>query len=167
MASTAPRPELRGIVRAVALYLRSIRPIVGSVAVSRQAWVRDMGILLEDARHGSPSTVARSAGRIGAQQRIVFRDARRQVEGLPVPPACVSVRSAILSWLEKQDQACTVMVESGQTGDVRRLHEVHGVLAEARAHAHHFNEEYARLVADVRSAVDNARRAGASRRVRR
>jgi hypothetical protein len=158
---------MRGIVRAVALYLRSIRPIVGAVALSRQSWVRDMGVLLEDARHGSPSSVARSAGRIGANQRVVFRDARRQVEGLPVPPACVAVRSAFLSWLEKQDEACAIMIESGQTGDVRRLREVHGVLAEARAHAHNFNEEYARLVADVRYAVDNAARAGTPRRPRR
>lgn len=167
MASAALRPEMRGVVRAVAVYLRAIRPIVGAVAVSRQSWVRDMGVLLEDARHGSSAAIARSAGRIGANQRTVFRDAQRQVEGLPVPPPCVSVRSAILGWLEKQDQACGVMIESGSSTDVRRLHEVHSILAEARTYAHRFNEDYVRLVAELRTAVDSAGRAGSPRRARR
>jgi hypothetical protein len=147
-----------GSPRAIAQYLMHVRPVVAHVSHSRQGWVRDIGVLMEDARHQTPFVVAQAAGRIGRTQDATFREALSGIERMAAPGPCGELRAALVSWLEKQRGACEVMIAASVVGEPRRLNEVQPYLAEARHHARRFNEEYARLAGEVRRAVAAAPR---------
>jgi hypothetical protein len=158
------RARPAGSPRAIADYLIALRPILADAVESRRVFVRQLGLLIEEARHGGRALVAQSAGRIGREQGPVFQQLRIRVERLPAPPGCEACHHAVGLWLEKQSEACRVMARTGLNGDPGKLREAQQLLGEACAHAHRFNDEYARLAADLRRRVQLALRERARRR---
>ena len=147
------RAQRLGTPRAVADYLLALRPILADAVESRRVFIRQLGLLIEEARHGGRALVAQSAGRIGREQGPVFHQLRTRVERLRAPPGCEDCQHAVGLWLEKQNEACVVMDRVGLSGDPGKLREAQQLLGEARAYAHRFNDEYARLAADLRRRV--------------
>jgi len=148
---------LIGSPRAIAAYLTTLKPALARATSSRQGWVRDIGVLLEDARQQHTAIVASSAARVERAQLILFREVQREIGPLPQTPDCEALHRAVTSWLDRQIGACELMVDVGLRGDLSRLKEVQGLLAEGRFHARTFNDEYARLVAMIRFIARDAR----------
>jgi hypothetical protein len=151
--------------RAVAAYLVELRGPLAEATHHRKVWVHSIGVLMEDARRGNPLTITQSAGQFGREHGASFRRVREQVGRLTPPTTCVGVHRALVRWLDKLVQACDLLVAVARDGDIRRLRETQGLFSEGRHHAHVFNDEYARVVADLRERVahhrDRARRASA------
>jgi hypothetical protein len=150
--------------KAVAIYLTQLRPLLVEATSTRHGFVREIGVLMENARHQNPTAVTQAAGKLGRGQMTLFRDVRMQVDALHTPPSCQSCHHSVTSWIEKQIAACEIMVEVSVKGDLPQLREVQGLLAEGRLHARQFNAEYGRLVEKLHSAVGAARRATAPER---
>ena len=156
----ATRPN--GSARAIATYLVEVRPLLAEITESRRAFIRHIGVLMEDARHAGRGVVVQAAGRIGRDEGQAFRGLRAQLDRLPPPAPCDGCHQAVVKWTDLHVAACQVMVEVGVSGDLTRLRETQSLLADARTHAQQFNTEYTRLVADVRQRV----RAAATRQRR-
>jgi hypothetical protein len=150
--------------RAIADYLLALRPILADAVEARRVFIRQLGLLIEEARHGGRSAVAQSAGRIGREQGPIFQQLRVRVERVHSPPGCEDCQKLASLWLEKQNEACAVMDRVGMSGDPGKLRDAQQVLGEARAYAHRFNDEYARLAADLRRRVQVALRERERRR---
>lgn len=151
--AVAERNGLVSSPRAVATFLTSMKPYLNEVTRSRAQWIRDIGVLLEDARRQHASVVAQGATRVGRAQVVIFREAHTRIAAIGAPADCEVIHRAVLTWLDKQMAACDVMVDVGLRGDLPRLREVQGLLAEGRFHAQKFNDEFVRLVALVRAAA--------------
>lgn len=149
--ASAPRPS--SSPRAIAGYLIAIKPLLAEITDSRRAFIRHIGLLMEEARSAGRMVVVQAAGRIGRDEGHEFRALRAQLNQIVPPPACASCHSAIVQWVDRHVDACTVMTEVGLSADLTRLRETQSMLGDARAHAQRFNAEYARLVADVRARV--------------
>ena len=169
MASPSVRaryPEGRpgGSPRAIATYLVSVRPLLQEVTDSRRAFIRHIGILMEEARQASRAVVVQAAGRIGRDEGAGFRSLLAQLNALAPPAGCESCHDALVRWVELHLGACTVMVDVGTSGDLGRLRETQQLLGTARVEAQRFNAEYGRLVTDVRQRVKAATAAEKRRR---
>ena len=160
------RPAARASAREVAAYLVALRPILSSATEARRGWVKRIGVLMEDARRGNPSMVARSASALGHAPTGTFRTGRSRLEALKPPRSCAECHRALALWLDKLVAACDLLIEVGRTGNLARIRETQTLLAESRAHAHRFNAEYARLVHDLRRRVATATRQPAKPRPR-
>jgi hypothetical protein len=137
----------------VARYLVALRPILIGATEARRAWVRQIGVLLEDGRHGDPGRIASAAGKMGRETLSTFRDSRIRVELLRPPSGCGECHQALLHWIEKLIAACEVLAKVGRTSNLTGIHDAQDILADSRAHAHRFNAEYARLVGELRERV--------------
>jgi len=157
-ATAEPRAGRQASPRAVADYLVALRPILADAVESRRVFIRQLGLLIEEARHGGRALVAQSAGRIGREHGPVFQQLRTRIERLRAPAGCEDCQRAVSLWLDKQTEACQVMDRVGLSGDPGRLREAQQLLGEARVHAHRFNDEYARLAAELRRRVQLAQR---------
>ena len=153
--------------REVASYLVALRPILSSATEARRTWVKRIGVLMEDARKGNAGLVTRSAGSIGQDTVGTFRTGRARLEQMKAPKTCAECHRALALWLDKLVAACDLLIEVGRTGNLARIRETQQLLAESRAHAHHFNAEYARLVGDLRQRVAAAGRQPQTGRVTR
>ncbi len=161
MVSRAPRqrhglPRTGGTARAIATYLVSVRPLLQEITEARRAFIRHIGLLMEEARHAGRQVVVQAAGRIGRDEGAGFRSLRAQLERMEPPGACEAAQAAITKWINLHLAACDVMVDVGLSGDLGRLRETQRMLAEARIHAQTFNAEYNRLVSDLRRRVSMA-----------
>ena len=165
MPTGANRPG--GSLRDVAAYLTGLRPVLVEALQGRQSWVRRIGVLLEDARHGNATLVAQAAGRVGKEQVSQFRQCRQQLERLHPPLECQECHAAMASWLDQLINVCEVLIGAGQTGDLRRLRETQEMLADSRTYARRFNSEYTRVVSDLRTRVVEAQRERARNERRR
>jgi hypothetical protein len=139
--------------RDVAGYLVELRGPLAEATHHRKMWVQRIGALMEDARDGHPLTITQSAGQIGREYSASFRRIRESYERLRPPPTCISVHGAFGRWLDKLIEACDLLLSVARTGDIQRLRETQGLFSEGRRHAHVFNEEYARLVDNLRQRV--------------
>ena len=149
--------------KAVAIYLTRLRPLLVEATSTRHGFVREIGVLMENARHQNPTVVAQAAGKLGRSQMALFRDVRLQVNALQPPSSCQPCQHSVTTWLDKQIGACEVMVDVSVHSDMTRLREVQGLLAEGRLHARRFNGEYGRLVEALRAAVGAAVGRGSGR----
>lgn len=143
----------RSSPRAVALYLGAIRPILSTATEARQMLIQRVGVLLEDARHGSPAAVLRTAGRIGREHVGLFRDSTARLDRLSPPPGCDACHRALQQWLGALSASCQALIDAELTAKPGRVHETHEHLATARSHARHFNHEYGRLITELRYSV--------------
>jgi len=140
--------------RAVATYLVSLRPVLKSATETRQVWVKRIGLLMADTRHGNPALIQQQAGQIGREHGSAFRGAQAQLERLKPPRECSQCHQQLDSWLTKLVMSCDVLAEIGRGGNLKRLRETQSLLTDARAYAHAFNTEYARLCDALREHVN-------------
>ena len=144
--------------RAVAEYLRTVKDQVRAAAEVRQRWIREIGRLIEDARHANRRAVAQAAGGIGRAYLPAFQEAQAGVGRLNPPSDCLICHRAVLAWLDAQVGSCEVMIDAGVDEDVGRLRDAQRRLADGRLHAHVFNDEYTRLVGRLRQLAEAASR---------
>lgn len=139
--------------KAIAQYLVTVKPLLHEVTESRRAFIRHIGLLLEEARTAGRMVVVQAAGRIGRDEGQAFRQLKQHLELIPAPPPCDPCHRAIVKWVDLHVAACQVMMEVGMSADLTRLHETQSLLGDARRFAQQFNTEYTRLVVDVRARV--------------
>src|SRR5690349_9419380 len=92
--------------RAIADYLKSVKDQVRVVADVRQRWVREIGRLLEEARHSNQQAVVQTAGRVGRAYQPAFQEAQARVGRLSPPRDCLTCHRAVLGWLDAQAASC-------------------------------------------------------------
>lgn len=149
-------------LRALVKYLLGLRDVITSAVEARRVFVRQMGLLIEQARNGNQQAIAQATGRIGREQVGYFREARTALQRLVPPAACEQCHEAVVGWVEMHVAACDVMMEVGSSGDLKRLHEAQNLLSEGRRFAARFNGEYQRLSAAVRARTEALRAQRAS-----
>lgn len=133
--------------REIVAYLKGARAVLSTANVTRQGWIRELGVLL---RAADPPADAERARAVGRQQGDVFRGLVADLAALPTPAVCDSSKIALISWLDKHVAACEVMVEAGDAVDLGRLRSAQGLLAEARIDLQRFNSDVDTLVAALR-----------------
>jgi hypothetical protein len=139
--------------RRVAAYLRELRPVLSAPRLARRDWIRDVGLLIEEARTGDPITLSRTAGQYGHNGITIFREARRRLSDLDPPPECQALHQAIGEWIGQHVEACEVLIRISDQRTLRPLRDVQERLAEGRAWAGRFNGEYLTVVEDLRNRV--------------
>lgn len=144
--------------REIARYLVTLKPQVARAIQVRQQWIKELGILLEEARHGNAQQVVTRAGRLGREHLPAFRDVRAAVERTRPPDGCEEVFAAIVTWVANLVRACEGLIEVGNSGSLAGMEIVQRHVTEARHAARRFNSEYTRLVTELRIAVRAARR---------
>lgn len=137
----------------VVYYLRDLSGVLTDVIDARRGWIEQLGPLILEAYRRDPRVVARSAAELGREQLDLFRRSRGLLGQLRPPGECVACHAAAASWLDEHVTACERLILAGETRDLRRLQQAQEPLAEARVAARRINEEYARLVAEVRRRV--------------
>ena len=161
-----------GSPRAVAQYLSALRVVLVAAVGTRQEWVRRIGTLMEDARKGTKALVATSAGGIGRDFGVRFREARAELGRLTPTPSCVECHRSVASWIDQMIAASEVLELVGRTGDVKELRGAQERFAESRYHARAFNASYVAALSSLRQDVAAAgivarRNAAVRRRVAR
>lgn len=141
--------------RNVALYLDGLRDQIDAISATRQDWVKERGLLLRDIRTGDPDIASRSR-QVGELNTERFRTIEAKVGLMTPPPICEDCHSAVHTWLSKMIAACEVMIEVGVTGEIERLRETQGLLAESRTDTLRFRSEYDYLIAQLRARVKGA-----------
>ena len=149
---------------AFAVYLKGLRLMLDEALEARKSLVRQLGTLLEESRSAQRGTMVGAIGRTGAGQAARLRTLRSRLERLPVPASARSCHRSVESWLNEMVQACDVMVDVGQSGDLGRLKETQEHLASSREDARRFNAEYERLLGELRQ---RAERIGKAQRAAR
>ena len=142
--------------RAVAAYLISLKPVLAGATATRQQWVRRIGLLMADTRHGNATSLAHAAGAIGREHISSFRETRRNLDRLHPPPTCRTCHLALAGWIDRLVESSDVLMEIGQSLDLKRLRETQDLLMEARTFARQFNSEYSVLVTNLRALVATA-----------
>lgn len=143
--------------REVVAYLLRLRPVLGQAMQVRRPFIQQVGLLIEDLRRGEPITISRAAVTLGLETGPTFRELRVQAEALAPPPECEACNQAIVHWLEIHITACGMLNEIGGRREPRRLREVQERLAEGRAYATRFNDEYTWLRDELRERVAKVR----------
>jgi hypothetical protein len=142
--------------REVVGYLLALRPIMSATTERRRAWIREVGLLIEEARTGDPITLSRRAGQLGHAQLTAFREARVTHSHLVPPASSYELHEAVAGWLDKHVQACETLVRAEQQRSLRPLREVQELLGDARRFSQQFNDQYGRLIAELRERVEAA-----------
>jgi hypothetical protein len=142
--------------REAVTYLLSLRPIMSHTTEERRAWIRDVGLLIEEARTGDPITLSRKAGKLGHEQIPRFREARVQHSHLIPPTSCYELHEAVAGWLDKHVEACETLIRAEQNRALRPLRDVQEQLGDARRYSQVFNAQYGKLVTDLRQRVEAA-----------
>src|SRR5205085_103173 len=105
-----------GAPMAVARYLMALRPNVSRAIEVRQSWIRELGLLFEEARQGNAQQVTSRAGRLGRDHVGSFRDVRASVERANPPEGCQEVQRSVVAWIDGMVKACEALIEVGSSG---------------------------------------------------
>src|SRR5581483_3415246 len=116
--SAAPLPATP---RNVAAYLRAVRELMTEATTLRRSWIRQVGVLILDARAKPPEMVAPGAAHCGAEQRELFAGIQLRLSEMSVPRGCDVCQESFVAWLDKQVGACDLLVEIGRTSDLLTL----------------------------------------------
>jgi hypothetical protein len=130
-----------------------LSPTLTAPRTIRRDWIREVGMLIEESRTGDPITLAAQAGRYGHNTVPTFREARRRLNELMPPPECQGLHDAIGNWIDQHVLACEVLIRASEMRTLRPLREAQERLAEGRAWAGRFNQEYLQVVEDLRQRV--------------
>jgi hypothetical protein len=159
--------------RTIAAFLREVRALVDRLQGPQRVWIRDLGLLLRDARAGSETIgdVPVRAGELGRAHAERLRPLREQAATIQLPDVCASCHAFLLVWLDKHIAACEALVEVETTQDTGHLRTVHGLFGDARAEMRRFTAEFADLASAVKretgrreqSRKDQQRRQGLGR----
>jgi hypothetical protein len=162
LIDVAQRQDRRASPRAIAVYLLDARAVLVVALEARQHWIRRLGELIEDAHRGNAGAVATGARRLGEEFGPRFRESRAVLGRSVPPPPCAACHRQLIGWLDALSEGCDVLREVGQSGTLRDLRRAQAAFGVSRRHARGFNQEYARLVVDLRrrvtEAVDRRRR---------
>jgi hypothetical protein len=143
---------------AVAKYLMALRPYVSRAIEVRQSWIKELGLLFEEARQGNTQQVTTRAGRLGREHVSSFRDVRASIDRGKPPEGCAEVQRSVVAWIDGMVRACEALIEVGNTGAMSGMQVAQRHVTEARHAARRFNSEYNRLVTEIKVAVRTARR---------
>lgn len=152
--TSTPTTPVPGTPRNVSNYLHAVRELMSEASILRRSWIRQVGVLILDARSKPPEMVAPGAAHCGKQQRELFEGIQVRLAQTVVPIGCESCQDAFVAWLNKQLQACALLEEIGRTNDLATLRTVQRVLADGRADTAAFTGAYAALVAILKQQVD-------------
>ena len=144
--------------REIANYLLALKPLVARAIEVRQSWIKELGLLFNEAQAGNASTVTQRAGRLGRDHVGSFRDVRTTVERGKPPAGCEDIRESVLRWMDGLVKACEALVEVGNSGSMAGMQVAQRHVTDARQAARVFNNEYNRLVTELRVAMRGARR---------
>ena len=144
--------------REVAAFLIALKPIVARAIEIRKSWIKELGLLFEEARQGNPTQVTDQAGRLGRDHVGAFQDVRWSAGRQRPPEGCQDIHRALMAWLGGLVSACEALVDVGSSGEMAGMQVAQRHVAEARHAARRFNGEYSRLVTELRMAVRAARR---------
>jgi hypothetical protein len=144
--------------RDIARFLVTLKPMVARAIEIRTSWIRELGLLFEEARQGNEAQVTSRAGRLGRDHVGSFRDVRSSVERLQPPEGCGEIHKSVLSWTDALVKACEALIEVGNSGQLAGMQIAQRNVTEARHSARRFNSEYSRLLTELRVAVRSARR---------
>ena len=153
-----PGPTDPSSARSVARYLVGLRPVLTDACAVRAAWVHRLGQLIAEARSGNAARVTNGAGALGRDFTGQFRAVRARIDILMPPPECDLCQASVRAWAEALQRSCEALEEVGRTGKMGSLRVAQDRLADARTHAHRFNDEYARLSHELRQRVAAVRR---------
>lgn len=141
----------------IATYLIGMKPLIARAIEVRQSWIKELGMLFEEARQGNAQQVTTRAGRLGREHVGAFRDVRAIVVRGKPPDGCQEIQSAVVSWMDGLVKACEALIEVGNTGSLAGLQIAQRNVTDARHAARRFNSEYSRLVTELRIAVRSRR----------
>jgi hypothetical protein len=156
--TTQSPPSIPNTPRNLSTYLQAVRELMSEASVLRRSWIRQVGVLILDARSKPPEMVAPTAAYCGAQQRELFTGIRVRVGQIAVPTGSEICQDAFISWLDKQLHACSLLEEIGRTGDLATLRTVQRVLADGRADTAAFTNAYTALVNGLRQQVEQKKK---------
>lgn len=142
-----------GTAKNVATYLKAVRALMDEAVSLRRFWIRQVGVLILEARTEPPDTVAPRAAHCGEQHREHLTGVRDRLQALPAPVGTDACHEAFLAWLDRQLHACTLLEEVGRTGDLAGLRTVQRVVAEGRGDTAAFAAAYAALVSNLKARV--------------
>src|SRR5258708_1632297 len=115
--------------KVLAAYLTAIRALMEEATTIRRSWIRQVGVLILDARTKPPEMVAPLVARVGTENREIFAGFRTRLDAIGTPPGCEGCHEAFAAWLDKQTAACAAMTGIGATGDLAQLRAVQRLLA--------------------------------------
>jgi hypothetical protein len=144
--------------RALAQYLTQVRVLLTEATESRRAWVRQIGIMMQDARTRPLAMVSPAAGKIGSEQMSRFGELRERLAKLEPPAGCGDLQSLFNGWLDRHTEVCQLLVDFGRTGDLAKLRTSQSLLAEGRSDLQRFQAEYTRRVTALKKQVDAAKK---------
>jgi hypothetical protein len=144
--------------RALAVYLTQLRQLLTEATESRRAWVRQIGIMMQDARTRPLAMVSPAAGKIGSEQLSRFGELRERLSKLEPPPGCGDLQALFNGWLDRHTEVCQILVDFGRTGDLAKLRTSQSLLAEGRSDLQRFQAEYTRRVTALKKQVDAAKK---------
>lgn len=139
--------------RALAAYLTGIRGLMEEATIIRRSWIRQVGMLILDARTKPPDLVAPMVLRCGKENRELFVGFRIRLDEVKPPPGCEACHAAFAAWLDKQTAACDALVDIGTGGDLAQLRAVQRLLADGRVDTQAFNAEYSTLVLSLKQRI--------------
>jgi hypothetical protein len=151
-------PKPLSPTRAMALYLTQIRSLLAEASESRRAWVRQIGIMMQDARTRPLAMVSPAAGKIGSEQMSRFGELRERLAKLEPPPGCGDLHALFNGWLDRHTEVCQILVDFGRSGDLAKLRTSQSLLAEGRSELQRFQAEYTRRVTALKKQVDAAKK---------
>ena len=140
--------------RAMAIYLTALRGLLNEATESRRAWVRQIGIMMQDARTRPMAMVSPMAGKIGSEQMSRFGELRERVQKLEPPPGCTDLQALLHGWLDRHMEVCQLLVDFGRNGDLGKLKASQGLLAEGRLDLQRFQAEYTKRVTALKRQVE-------------
>ena len=153
----APAVPVQNTPRVLAAYLTAIRSLMEEATIIRRSWIRQVGVLILDARSKPPDMVAPVVSRTGVENRELFSGFRVRLDEIHAPPGGEACHAAFAHWLDKQTLACDVLIEIGKGGDLLQLRSVQRLLAEGRVDTQAFATEYTKLVETLKQRVEMQR----------
>jgi hypothetical protein len=124
--------------RAIARYLASLKPALGSATDARNVWVRYLSELAHREDLAAAHTEAVQLALARGQQ---FHDARRAIAQLPVPPGYEPMQQAVDGWLQALLASCEVIVRASPPIGRATLDRAQAILREAATKADRFNQQ--------------------------
>lgn len=162
-ASADARPAPISPTRALANYLTHLRQVLNEATDSRRAWVRQIGIMMQDARTRPLAMVTPTAVKIGTEQLDAFNELRAKLNALDPPPGCGDLQALLHTWIDRHAAICRVLIDFGNTGELPRLKATQGLLAEGRADMQRFQAQYVLKVAQLKQRIEAVRHRRKSR----
>ena len=138
---------------AVAKYLMALRPYVSRAIEVRQSWIKELGLLFEEARQGNTRRSPRGPAASGASTSARSATSAPRSTAASPPRGAPRSQRSVVGWIDGMVKACEALIEVGNTGAMAGMQVAQRHVTEARHAARRFNSEYNRLVTEIKVAV--------------